>query len=174
MATNWPDVYWDVSAMDRVRVNAAVSDSKGALWSNTTYFSIPEDIMEDLQDLLGDGNASVTVGNNVAVSDYGNKAECSVFVKLTCAQDLGSVERTREIGQALALRFVEDGLAQAEQILNKFLGKPAREADSKSFVDSAVTKAAAAKPKPVLAASSPGKVGKVSLQGKKVPSFKRS
>lgn len=168
MTAKGPDVYWDVSTLDRVRVGAEVCDSEGPLWSDTKYFPIPEDIMEEIQDLLGDGNASVTVGNDVAVSDYGNKAGCSVFVKLTCNQDEESIERTRQVGQRLALRFAEDGLARAEQVLNKFLGKPTKEIEEQSFVDSTVKKTAAK-------GKVPKKIGttKTLLKGKKTPSFRR-
>lgn len=80
--------------------------------------------MDRLEELIGDGNASITVGAEMKFSDFGNGYNSSVFVKLTCGQDMDTILATRDLGQELAARFVNDGFDEMHAAYNKAIGKP--------------------------------------------------
>lgn len=121
------DVF-DVSGMDGVRLVAWAADDQGPLWDMNKKYLIPEDTVEKLQELIGDGNATVTVGVEAKTQpqDYCS-AGASVFVKLTCDQDEGCLEQTQREAIHLATRFLADGLNRAQDILHQALGLEAPE-----------------------------------------------
>lgn len=118
-----PLVVLDLSAMDHVRQIVTVVMDKEECFREQREIRLTEEEVNEMQDILGDGNASVTVGLDVKQSvDYGNSAGCSVFVKLTCDQSEEAIGKAHEIATGLAERWVDDGQARAAVILNRARG----------------------------------------------------
>ena len=122
--------YIDHGGSDHVLILVEVVLDRSPLKTERYRFEIPEDYMDRLEKLLGDGRASVTFGLDAKTSDYGNSAGCSVFIKLTCDQSWEKVNETRLVAQELAELFVKEGQQRAQRILDQALGKetPAPEA----------------------------------------------
>lgn len=113
----------DLSAMDHVRQIAYVNIGRKVHWRIEREVRVPMSTVNKMQEILGDGNATVTVGLDVKQSvDYGNSAGCSVFVKLTCNQDEDSIEKAHNIATELAKKWVDDGQSEAAVILNRARG----------------------------------------------------
>lgn len=100
-----------------------------------------------IEDLLGDGNATVTVGLDVKQSvDYGNAAGCSVFIKLTCNQDEETIEKTHAIACRLAEKYVDEGQAKAAKILNRARGYEDEDDDEEVVEEPVVEKKRKSRP----------------------------
>lgn len=56
---------------------------------------------DELEDLVGDGNAKVTCSMGIKDADYGNGFEAFCSVTLTCNQDRRSVRDAQKLGQDL-------------------------------------------------------------------------
>lgn len=89
---------------------------------------IPRNIMDEIKQLLGDGNAKVTVGADFGISDYGTGAKASAFVSLTCNQDTQTIERAAQIAGDLARDIAQEQRQRAENELQALLN--ARQASS--------------------------------------------
>jgi hypothetical protein len=122
MAENDLDVI-DVSGTDGVSLIAEVVLSDEPFWSKKDRFPIPEEYMEKLHELIGDGSATVTVGMEMKDSANYSSAGCSVYVKLTCGQDLDSINAARDAAHKMALKFSKQGWEHARFILDSALGK---------------------------------------------------
>jgi len=56
--------------------------------------------MDILKEMIGDGNAKITVGNSQTDKDFGNGVETFVSVTLTCNQDLVTVAGAIDIAKS--------------------------------------------------------------------------
>lgn len=63
---------------------------------------VPKEIMDAYQELIGDANAKVTVGADLAVKDFGTGAGAFVSVSLTCNQDVNTVNMAISLAAAAA------------------------------------------------------------------------
>lgn len=99
----------DVGGLDTIRRFSRTHLDGASVANEQREFPIPEEYMDKLEKLLGDGNASVTVGADMKFSDFGNGYSSSVFVKLTCGQSMDTILATREAGRELAEQFARDG-----------------------------------------------------------------
>jgi hypothetical protein len=116
--------YFDNGGLDGITVAIDVTLDKLPLTSQSTRPPIPEEYMDRLESLLGDGRATVTFGLDVKTNeDFGNAAGCTVYVKLTCDQSEEKVNETRLIAQELAQHFVKEGQQHAQRILDEARGK---------------------------------------------------
>lgn len=97
-------------------------DEDGLIHEERNYLTIPEDTMDALEDLLGDANATVTVGKEIKVSENYKTVSSACYVKLTCNQSVDKVLETREAATSLALGFAEQGYARAKHILDRMQG----------------------------------------------------
>lgn len=123
------DVY-DVGGLNKVSVRMTVffEDREKPIWARQDSPEIPEEYVAKLEELVGDGNATVTVGLDVKTSvDFGNSAGCSVFVKLTCGQDESSVSETAAVAQSLAVQYLEPGWEEAALVLRRCRGQDEEE-----------------------------------------------
>lgn len=139
-------VYIDNGGLDGITTTLEVVLDKLPLKSECKRFRIPEDYMDRLEKLLGDGRATVTFGLEVKTNeDFGNSAGASVFVKLTCDQSEAMVNETRAVAQELAELYVEEGQARAKRILDGARGITTGDAPPEEPVE---TKPAPASSKP--------------------------
>jgi hypothetical protein len=125
--------YFDHGGLDGVYVSVDTVLDKLPLTSESKRSPIPEDFMDRLEKLLGDGRATLTYGLDVKTNeDFGNAAGCSVFVKLTCDQSEAVLDEARIAAHEIAERFVAEGQLRAKRILDGARGiineEPAPEA----------------------------------------------
>lgn len=115
--------YWDLGLLEgNVRLVYSAKDQDGRVREWDVELPIPEETMDELEQLIGDGNATVTVGKELKVSEDYRTAASTAWVKLTCNQDLQTILKAREIGTALALGFAQQGYEQARFVLDKMAG----------------------------------------------------
>jgi predicted RNA-binding Zn-ribbon protein involved in translation (DUF1610 family) len=76
---------------------------------------LPRSVMDDIKQLIGDGNARVTVSADFGIKDYGTGASAMASVSLTCNQDQQTIERAARIAGDLARDFAQEQRARAEQ-----------------------------------------------------------
>jgi predicted signal transduction protein with EAL and GGDEF domain len=112
----------DVSGIDGIRRTDHAHLKESPIADEQHDFEIPEEYMDRLEDLLGDGKASITVGAELKFSDFGNGYNSSVFVKLTCGQDMDTILATREVGQELAAKFSREGFDAMRHAYDEALG----------------------------------------------------
>lgn len=116
-------IYWDLGLTEGyARLSYFAQDDQGEREETVVHLPIPEDTMDELEALLGDGQATVTVGKDIKMSENYKTAGSSCFVKLTCNQDINTVLKTREIATTLALAFVEQGFEQSQYVLQRLCG----------------------------------------------------
>lgn len=116
--------YWDLGLQEgHVRLWLYSETPSGDVEETTVTPPLPEDIMDELEELLGDGQATVTIGKDIKTSQNFETAGSSCFIKLTCNQDLKTVLKTREIAQSLAIGFAEQGYEQARYALDRMMGR---------------------------------------------------
>jgi hypothetical protein len=113
----------DVSLLDRVLVIASAYQGDYALEDYYETFTIPEEYMDELAAIIGDGNASMSVGDEMKVSDFGNAAGCFVNVKLTCGQTEEEIHAAHALAQKLAKKFCLKGFNEMSGLLAQALGK---------------------------------------------------
>lgn len=120
----------DVESMDGVRQHMYVDfqrlrDEEGHFWEEWRKPPMTKAQRQKMEELLGDGMASVTVGTDVKASvDFGNGAGCSVYVKLTCNQDADSIMAAHAMAEEYAVQFMDEGHVKACRILNNARGLP--------------------------------------------------
>ena len=120
--------YWDLGQLEStVSIQCVVRDQDtGDTWEKRYAFPIPEETMSELEDLIGDGNATVTVGKEFKASEDFKTAGSTAWVKLTCGQNLDTILKAREIATTLALGFAEQGFEQAQYVMDKMCGREAK------------------------------------------------
>tara|TARA_Y100000034_G_C6766543_1_gene341734 strand:+ start:232 stop:570 length:339 start_codon:yes stop_codon:yes gene_type:complete len=64
--------------------------------------------MDELQVLLGDGEAKVTTSLGMKESDYGNGYDAHVSVTLSCAQDEIAIRHAYEHASEIAAQFCQE------------------------------------------------------------------
>jgi hypothetical protein len=124
-----------------------------------TELEIPEGFMQKVEELLGDGNASITVSSELKNSDYGNAYGTFVSVKLTCNQDLDSIAAARDVAQQLAGESCEAGFEimrdRFEFVMGKSEGPPKESKAPKKATDKVLAPAAKKKKAPAKKTAGP-------------------
>lgn len=108
----------DLSQRDLIfRSRSAVHAQAGVLTDESMYMYPPEDWMDELEKVLGDANARVSVTGNVGVSDYGNKASASVTVTLTCNQAEKDIVAAHALAKDMMKHFLDEDQGEMERML---------------------------------------------------------
>ena len=116
--------YFDVQSEGVVVLIRFVRDENGVeVFNQRKRIPLPEEIMDDLERLLGDANAKITVGQELKASENYRTAGASAFVTLTCNQDVESVMKAREEAQKIALAFADHRLQHGLSIIDEMAGK---------------------------------------------------
>lgn len=159
--------YVDVELRDHVRRNMSVEDPEGVIHNQEIVGFLSEEleegIMSKLQEHLGDGEAKVVVGADLALSDYGNKAGAFCSVSVACNNNLEDIQAVHDIIHPYVRQQVEQDLLEVEAIRARVMGG-AKEAPVKT------AKPATAKAKKRPQAGKAPKKGRTSL---KKPSFRK-
>jgi len=71
---------------------------------------------DEVQDLLGDGNAKVSVSFGMSDKDYGRGFDAHISVSLTCDQDRGVIEFAYEAASDLASDMCAEAFQKAKDM----------------------------------------------------------
>ena len=120
----------DIGLFDKVHLSreARPKDGAGVCESADEFIAniLPEDIMEKLDQYIGDGNASVTVGGDLTRSeDYGNKAGAFVSVTIRCNNGVEEVRAVHDIIRGWIEPQIAENQARMQGILDDLRGKTA-------------------------------------------------
>lgn len=90
--------YIDISMLDKVqRQRRFINDFTGEIIEEENLGPLPEDIVSELEDHVGDGLARVTVSGALSSSVRFHKAESFVSVSLSCNNSMGDVLEVHDI-----------------------------------------------------------------------------
>lgn len=119
-----PGNYWDLGLVEgSVSLAYWIVDADGRQQRTRLDLPIPGEIMDELEALIGDGNASITVGKEIKASEDFKTAGSTAWLKLTCNQDLTSILKARELATMLVVAFAEQGFQQAQYTMDRLCGK---------------------------------------------------
>jgi hypothetical protein len=90
-------------------------------WS---YEILPEEIMEQLVEYVGDGLNKVTVGAELGVSDYGNKGGAWFSVSVVCDSNPEVIVPVHDILRRYIQQQVELDADEMADMRDKLVGKP--------------------------------------------------
>lgn len=121
------DVYIEVGLQDgitRMREYTAESSVGGTRHRiQQQHLELPEICMEELSQYLGDGNAKVVVGAELAHSkDFGCKAKSFVTVSVTCNSDSETVQTVHDILMPMVKELAKQDLAEIAEARDEFIG----------------------------------------------------
>lgn len=143
-------------------------------WRLEQWIDIPEEYMDRLEEITGDGKASLTLGMEMKTTlDY-NTAGSTCYVKLTCGQSEELLDAAADLANELAEKYVAQGHRTACDLLNRTLGLAPQEPPSakREHVVAKPRKANILKAKkPKAQQKTPLKVG--GPKGKGRPTFRR-
>jgi hypothetical protein len=114
--------YFDPSGDDKVFRSVFAVRGDDVLMDANRYDKIPEEFMERLNECLGDGQAKVTVGGDLALNDYGNKAGAFVSITVTCGNSEEELEAAHGIASEMKEDFLRHDLSQMEAMLGEKQG----------------------------------------------------
>ena len=77
---------------------------------------VPERLMDDFKNIIGDGNAKVNVSVDMGIKDFGTGASAMCSVSLTCNQDYETIQKAISLASAVAKdsALQQRDLAQSE------------------------------------------------------------
>lgn len=83
---------------------------------------IERNVMDQIQQLVGDGKARVTVSADFGVKEFGTGASAMCSVSLTCNQDLQTIEQAAKLAGDLARDIAQEQRARADMELQAVMG----------------------------------------------------
>jgi len=105
---------------------------------------LPEDMMDQLSELMGDAGGRVTVGSELSNNLNYNKAQAFVSFSVTCNNNLGTMQQVHSLVQPIVRQLTRDDLAsmamerdsyaQGGSIPGKVSGPPVKAAQAKGPV----------------------------------------
>lgn len=118
---------FDVSMQEKYWRRKYVEDQEGPLygesWGGFPADILPEDIMGKIQEHLGDGNATVSVGADLADSiEYGNKAGAFFSVTVKCNNDESDIGEVHDHLSEYVRYTIEADLEEVKKIRNASMG----------------------------------------------------
>jgi hypothetical protein len=84
---------------------------------------IPRNYMDDIEKLLGNAQARVTVSADFGIKDYGTGASAMASVSLSCNQDTKTIEQAAKLAGDLARDIAQEQRARAEQELQALIAQ---------------------------------------------------
>lgn len=81
----------------------------------------PRELMDAYQQLVGDGNAGVSVSTDMGVKKFGSGAQAMVTISLTCNQDLQTLQQAAELAAQMGRYYAKQYQQQAEGELRALL-----------------------------------------------------
>lgn len=88
----------DVSLLDKLyRRRHFYNDYDRTTFTQERQDEVPEEIMSQIEPLIGDGNGHITVSGALGSSHEFHKAEAFVSVSITCNNDLEDIRKVHDI-----------------------------------------------------------------------------
>jgi hypothetical protein len=81
----------------------------------------PRELMDQYQQIAGDGKASISVSTDMAVKKFGNGASAMVTISLTCGQDQQSLQTALGLAASMGRWYAKQFQAEAEAELRNQL-----------------------------------------------------
>lgn len=88
--------------------------------------TLPRNVMDELQQIVGNGLARVAISADMGIKDYGTGAGALATVSLTCNQDMKTLERAAELAGELARGFAQEQRQRAENELQSIIAQRAQ------------------------------------------------
>lgn len=105
------------------RSRSFTAKDEGAVDEQVRIDPLPEEWMAKLEEHLGDGNARVTVSQDLTTSeDYGNKAGAFVSVTVTCGNDEDNIRGAHVIARELVQELVAVDYKESKGMLDQIRG----------------------------------------------------
>lgn len=105
-------------SLPKVVVSATYSPRKGEEYTaQDPNPNIPKEVMDEIQQIIGNGLARVTVSADFGIKDFGTGASAMCSVSLTCNQDTQTIERAAKIAGDLARDLAQEQRQNAENEL---------------------------------------------------------
>lgn len=82
---------------------------------------IERSIMDDIEKLVGNAQARVTVSADFGIKDFGTGASAMCSVSLTCNQDVKTLEEAAKLAGDMARDFAQEQRQRAENELQAIL-----------------------------------------------------
>ncbi len=89
----------------------------------------PKEIMDRFKALIGDGNATVTVGTDMGLKNYGRGVSVMVSVSLACNQDEQTINAAVELAASAGRYYAHKFQSEGESELRAKLEAQGRKAD---------------------------------------------
>lgn len=81
----------------------------------------PKELMDQYQQIAGDGKASISVSTDMAVKRFGSGASAMVTISLTCNQDQQSLQTALGLASSMGRWFAKQYQSEAETELRNML-----------------------------------------------------
>lgn len=125
----------DPTLLEKVSRKRWASDAEGDLVNEQlddyAHEQIPEELMSQLAELVGDGGANITIGADLTTSiEFGCKAGAFVSVRLTCDNSMEAVEAVHDLVTPWVQSTVEKDYEKMADIRAQALGHTSEEAPS--------------------------------------------
>lgn len=82
---------------------------------------IPEEYMQNIEAVIGDGKSHVSVSADMSIKEFGTGAGAMVTVTLTCGQSMDYIEQAIDIAGTIARQYAAEHQKQAELELQKII-----------------------------------------------------
>lgn len=113
----------DVQGEDKVFVRVHAEDNEGPLVDDPRYIELPEDIVTQLKEFLGDGKARVSVSDEFACSAYGNKSGAHVSVSVACGNSEPEIVGAHGVARALVEQLLQENYERVDQLYRDLTGQ---------------------------------------------------
>jgi len=101
------------------------TEKKGGKNIETAQYqlAVPGAYVDEIRNLIGDGNARVTVSADFGIKDFGTGASAMCSVSLTCDQSAKGIEEAARIAGEMARDIAQEQRARAENELNAVIAE---------------------------------------------------
>lgn len=97
-------------------VTVQVTDGKKS-FKHTYEGEKPKELMDHYKNLIGDGNAGVSVSTDISLKSFGSGVSAMVTVSLTCDQSLNGINAAAELAAQAARHYAKRFQKEGEQEL---------------------------------------------------------
>lgn len=87
---------------------------------------VPKELMDAYQQMVGDGNAGVSVSTDMGVKNFGSGVSAMVTVSLSCNQDQTTLQNALEMAAQMGRWYANKFRDEAEQSLKQNLESQGR------------------------------------------------
>lgn len=104
----------------RFSVNVRISENNNGVTTqqNLTFNGEkPKELMDSFKNVIGDGQASVSVSTDISLKSFGNGVSAMVSVSLTCDQSVEGINQAAVLAAQAARHFAKQFQSEAEMDL---------------------------------------------------------